>query len=110
MESPRALTADEIKKSLSKLEGWSGDTNGLKKTLVFETFLGCMKYMNACVEGIEKRDHHPVWINKYNSLDINLDTFDVGHKITQKDIDLALHFEEVLQRLGRDCGYMKEDR
>jgi pterin-4a-carbinolamine dehydratase len=54
--------------------------------------------MQACADGIDQRDHHPVWCNKYDSLDIHLDTFDASHRVTRRDIDLAEFLESMLQK------------
>ena len=105
MSLPKPLKAGEIKSALLELKGWTGDKNRLKKTLRFEDFLGAMKYMQACVDGIDEREHHPVWTNKYNTINIHLDTLDVGHKVTQKDIDLARYLESVLEQGEGKFGY-----
>ena len=102
---PKLLEPSEIETALSRLNGWSGDQHGLKKTVAFKDFQGAMRFMQACVKGIEKRDHHPVWCNRYNSVDIHLDTADAGHRVTEKDIDLAGFFESILSESGQDFGY-----
>lgn len=56
------------------------------------------------MEGIEERDHHPVWSNKYNSLDIHLDTFDAGHRVTKKDVDLAEFLNSMLDKFQSGSG------
>ncbi len=91
------LEPAEIEAALAHLQGWSGDQHGLKKTIKFRSFRAAMQFMQACVEGIDQRDHHPVWCNKYDSLDIHLDTFDAGHRVTAKDIDLAQFLDSVLR-------------
>jgi len=63
--------------------------------------------MQACVEGIEQRNHHPVWCNKYDSIDIHLDTFDAGHRVTNKDVDLAEFLDSVLNESGQLFGYKR---
>ncbi len=93
----KPLEPAEIEAALSKLQGWSGDEHGLKKIIKFRDFRAAMHFMQACIEGIEQRDHHPVWCNKYDSVDIHLDTFDAGHRVTSKDIDLAKFIDSVLR-------------
>ena len=44
--------------------------------------------MTAAAILIEKRNHHPEWLNVYNRVSVNLTTHDSGG-ITQKDVDLA---------------------
>ena len=86
---PRPLEAGEIQAALANLPGWSGDQNGLEKTFVFADFRAAMSFMHACVEGIESRDHHPSWCNRYKSVEVQLNTGEAGHRVTERDIDLA---------------------
>lgn len=109
MAVPAELSADDVVAALRQLPGWSGDVHGIKRHLVFEEFRGAMAFMQSCVEEIEMRNHHPVWTNKYNSLDIHLDTFDVGHKVTAKDIELATFFSEVLATSGSKFGLVEDE-
>ena len=104
LDLPTALTPDEITAALMDLPGWSGDERGLERRLVFEEFAGAMRFMQLCVEGIESRNHHPVWKNKYNSLEIHLDTFDIGNRTSRKDVDLAAFFNEMLEKHGDEVG------
>jgi 4a-hydroxytetrahydrobiopterin dehydratase len=99
----RPLSAVEVTEALSRLPGWSGGENGIEKQIKFASFRDVIEFMHACVAGIDQRDHHPVWCNKYDSLEIHLDTFDAGHKVTQRDIELALFLESVLQK-GQKAG------
>ena len=99
--SLKPLEPIEIEAALKNLQGWSGDQNGLKKTVKFHDFHAAMHFMQACIEGIEQRDHHPVWCNKYDSIDIHLDTFDAGHRVTAKDVDLAKFMDSVLREVTR---------
>lgn len=92
------LAPAEIEQALSRLPGWSGNENGLEKKIKFSSFRKAIDFMHSCADGIDRRDHHPVWCNKYDSLEIHLDTFDAGHKVTARDIDLAEFLESVLQK------------
>ncbi|MFL6464489.1 MAG: 4a-hydroxytetrahydrobiopterin dehydratase [Bryobacteraceae bacterium] len=104
---PRSLEATEIETALSKLKGWSGDQHGLKRKLIFGDFRGAMKFMQACIEGIEERDHHPAWCNTYNSVDIQLNTHDAGNRVTGKDLDLAEFIDSILSDGQQDFGYLR---
>ena len=97
----RPLAAREIQEALARLPGWSGDEHGIEKKVKFASFRDAIEFMHASAGGIDERDHHPVWCNKYNSLEIHLDTFDAGHRVTQRDIDLAQFLESVLQKMPK---------
>lgn len=103
---PGPLNKHELMNALESLPGWQGDENGLERDLKFKDFRGAVLFMQACVDGIEKQDHHPVWTNKYNSVHIHLDTFDAGHKVTQNDVDLARFFNSILNSRGQEFGFV----
>jgi 4a-hydroxytetrahydrobiopterin dehydratase len=106
--SPR-LTSTEIEAALERLPNWTGDEHGLRRRLVFEEFRGVIDFMHACVDEIERRNHHPVWTNKYNSLDITLNTFDVGNRVTSHDVELARFLDSVLTESGVRFRFMSEE-
>ena len=103
------LTAEEINTALHSLSGWSGNEKGLERRLEFEDFRGAMNFMQACVEDIERLNHHPVWTNKYNGIDIHLDTFDIGNFVTELDINLARAIDRILAERGREFGLLDHD-
>jgi 4a-hydroxytetrahydrobiopterin dehydratase len=104
---PKPLKTAEIEAALSILEGWSGDQQSLKRKLVFKEFRGAMKFMQACIEGIEERDHHPNWCNTYNSIEVHLNTHSAGHRVTEKDINLAEFIDSVLRANRAEFGYLR---
>lgn len=44
----------------------------------------------------EKADHHPLWTNVYNKVEIWLSTHDAGNTITAKDRKLAENIDKLL--------------
>ncbi len=103
-EELKPLDSAAVTEALRGLSGWTGDEHGLKRTITFRDFRAAIAYMDACVEGIEERDHHPVWSNTYKSLDIHLDTFDAGHRVTKKDVDLAEFLNSMLDKFQPEPG------
>ena len=63
--------------------------------------------MQACIEGIEARDHHPAWCNTYNSVDVQLNTHSAGNRVTEKDVNLAEFIDSVLREGGQEFGYVR---
>ena len=43
----------------------------------------------------EKMNHHPIWSNMYNKVNITLCTHDEGYTITEKDRKLANAIDKV---------------
>lgn len=45
--------------------------------------------MSEVAEIAEDLDHHPLWTNSYNTVEIWLSTHDAGDVVTEKDWQLA---------------------
>jgi 4a-hydroxytetrahydrobiopterin dehydratase len=105
MPAPKPLTAEEIKTALADLPGWKGTENGLERKLGFRGFNEALQFMQACAAGIDRLDHHPTWTNTHRWVEIHLDTYDSGHKVTASDVALARHIEAVLKEKGAGLGY-----
>jgi 4a-hydroxytetrahydrobiopterin dehydratase len=45
----------------------------------------------------EKQEHHPEWINVYNTVSILLSTHDAGDVITEKDRKLAASIDRLVE-------------
>ncbi len=75
---------------LSQLPGWSLDPEAvaISRHLEFADFNEAFGFMARVALIAERRDHHPVWSNSYNVVDVTLTTHD-AHGLTMKDIELA---------------------
>jgi 4a-hydroxytetrahydrobiopterin dehydratase len=91
----RALSKDEIRGALATLSGWTGDEGALRKRYQFDDFPGAMRFMQRCIEGIERLNHHPSWTNTYNTVDVVLNTHDLGGKVSELDVELARHLDQM---------------
>jgi 4a-hydroxytetrahydrobiopterin dehydratase len=99
------LTDEAIRQRLRTFPGWTGDPSGLNRTLRFGSFGQAIAFMQACVPGIDRLDHHPVWRNVYHRVEIHLDTADLGHVVTERDFALAAWIDEVLAARGAALGF-----
>ena len=68
---------------------WQEVNNKLYKKFVFKNFVEAFAFMTQVAMTAEKMDHHPLWTNVYNTVEIWLSTHDEGDIITQKDRALA---------------------
>ncbi len=107
--SMEPLGEDAIRAALRGLPKWSGNARGFERKLEFEDFRGAMNFMQACVEAIERLNHHPVWKNKYNTVDVHLDTFDAGNVVTELDVKLARTLDSILAERGQEFGLVEHD-
>lgn len=74
---------------------WKLTDNKLHINIEFKTFKDCFNFMNIIAIESEKFNHHPIWTNEYNKLDIKLFTHDKG-KITDLDFKLAKVIDDLL--------------
>ena len=68
---------------------WTEKNNSLHATLKFKDFVTAWTFMTEVAMTAEKLNHHPIWTNIYNTVDITLNTHDAGNIITEKDHTLA---------------------
>ena len=83
---------------------WIVEDNKLKRSFVFENFIHAWGFMNSVALIAEKMNHHPLWLNVYNKVEIELSTHDAGNTVTQKDIDLAKAMEGNLKIIEAQGG------
>ena len=50
--------------------------------------------MNEVAPGCDIAIHHPRWENLWRSLRVWLTTWDIGHRISDRDIQLAKYFDK----------------
>ncbi len=68
---------------------WQEKNNQLYKKFQFKNFSEAFAFMARVALAAEKMDHHPLWTNVYNTVEIWLSTHDAGDIITEKDRTLS---------------------
>ena len=68
---------------------WEEKENKLYKKFEFKNFSEAFAFMTRVALAAEKMDHHPLWTNVYNKVEIWLNTHDAGDVVTDKDKKLA---------------------
>ena len=68
---------------------WEEKNNTLYKKFEFKNFSEAFAFMTRVAIEAEKMNHHPLWTNVYNKVEIWLSTHDAGDIITDKDKKLA---------------------
>lgn len=74
---------------------WTEQNNSLYRKFEFKNFSEAFAFMTRVAMIAEKMDHHPLWTNVWNSVEIWLSTHDAGNVITEKDRKLAAAIEEL---------------
>ena len=68
---------------------WEKKENSLYRKFEFRNFSEAFAFMTRVAFIAEKMDHHPLWTNVYNTVEIWLSTHDAGDIVTDKDHKLA---------------------
>ena len=75
---------------------WIEENNRLKKIFKFKDFSEAFSFMTRVALVAEKMDHHPYWINVYNTVEIQLSTHDAGDIVTDKDRKLSKAIDQLI--------------
>jgi 4a-hydroxytetrahydrobiopterin dehydratase len=68
---------------------WQETDNKLYRKFQFKNFSEAFAFMTRVAIEAEKMNHHPLWTNVYNNVEIWLSTHDAGDIVTEKDHKLA---------------------
>ena len=68
---------------------WEEKDNKLYRKFKFKDFPEAFAFMTKVALAAEKMDHHPLWTNVYNTVEIWLNTHSEGDIVTDKDRKLA---------------------
>ncbi|MBS1655876.1 MAG: 4a-hydroxytetrahydrobiopterin dehydratase [Bacteroidetes bacterium] len=75
---------------------WQEVDNKLHRQFSFRNFSEAFGFMTRVAIEAEKMNHHPLWTNVYNKVDIWLSTHDAGDIVTDKDHQLAKKIDALL--------------
>jgi len=64
---------------------------------MFSNFSEAFAFMTRVALEAEKADHHPLWTNVYNKVEIWLNTHDAGDVVTDKDKQLAKAIDAIFK-------------
>ena len=68
---------------------WTEQDNKLYSKFQFKDFSEAFAFMTRVALAAEKMDHHPLWTNVWNTVEIWLSTHSAGDVVTDKDHKLA---------------------
>lgn len=75
---------------------WTEQNNKLYRKFTFADFSEAFAFMTKVAIEAEKANHHPVWTNVWNRVEIWLSTHDAGDIVTEKDHALARAIDALL--------------
>jgi len=73
---------------------WKEENNKLYRKFTFKSFSEAFAFMTRVALEAEKMDHHPLWTNVYNQVEVWLSTHDAGDIVTDKDRELAKRMDK----------------
>lgn len=76
---------------------WNESDSALRRTFQFKDFSAAFSFMTRVALAAEKMNHHPLWTNVYNKVDIVLNTHDAGNTVTDKDRNLASAIDKIFK-------------
>ena len=89
------LGSDEVATALAHLSGWSGDVEGIERSVTAATFLDGIRLVAEVAHVAEQADHHPDIDIRWRTVTFRLSTHSAGG-VTEKDITLARQINELI--------------
>lgn len=80
---------------------WKETNNKLEARFEFRDFGEAFAFMTEVAFQSEKLNHHPVWKNSWNIVEIVLTTHDEGDTITEKDQRLAGEIDRLYKKYSK---------
>ena len=75
---------------------WKEADNKLYRKFEFADFSEAFAFMTRVALAAEKMNHHPLWTNVYNTVEVWLSTHDAGDIVTEKDKKLAEKIDKLV--------------
>jgi 4a-hydroxytetrahydrobiopterin dehydratase len=76
---------------------WKEENNKLYRKFEFKNFSEAFAFMTRVALVAEKMDHHPMWTNVWNTVEVWLSTHDAGDVVTDKDHQLAKKIDAIVK-------------
>ena len=80
----------------SPATAWKEDGNRLYRKFTFKDFSAAFAFMTRVALEAQTMDHHPLWTNSYNVVEIWLSSHDAGDIVTEKDHRLSKKIDALL--------------
>jgi len=95
MPRPTRLSADELDAALADLPLWSGDADGIRRTVELPSFRDAVTAITRIADVAEELDHHPDVDLRWRTLHLALVTHSAGG-VTANDLELARRIDALL--------------
>ena len=95
MPRPPRLSPDELSAALSELPLWSGDVDGLHRSVELPNFRAAVDAIVSIADVAEEMDHHPDVDLRYRTLHLTLVSHSAGG-VSELDLQLARRIDQLL--------------
>ena len=95
MDKPKILTKRELSRIMPRLAGWKLANDKLSRTFEFQDFVESLSFVNSLVVYFQTIDHHPDVRIAYGEVTFELTRYDVGGKVTDRDVEAAKKISSV---------------
>ena len=95
MPRPPRLDADAVARALADLPLWSGDADGLRRTVELPSFRDAVAAIVAIADVAEAMDHHPDVDLRWRTLHLVLVSHSAGG-VSELDLELARRIDALL--------------
>ena len=95
MPRPPRLSPDELTAALRDLPQWSGDADGIRRTVQLPAFRDAVAAIVAIADVAEEMDHHPDIDLRYRTLHLTLVSHSAGG-VSRLDLELARRIDALL--------------
>jgi 4a-hydroxytetrahydrobiopterin dehydratase len=89
------LSPDELSTALADLPLWSGNADGLRRSVELPTFRDAVAAIGRIADVAEEMDHHPDVDLRWRTLHLTLATHSAGG-VTGNDVELARRIDALL--------------
>ena len=95
MPRPPRLSPDAVARRLTDLPLWSGDAEGLRRTIDLRSFRDAVAAIVAIADVAEAMDHHPDVDLRWRTLHLALVSHSAGG-VSELDVELARRIDALL--------------
>ena len=95
MPRPPRLSDDDLAAALPGLPLWSGDGDGLRRTVELPSFRDAVAAIVSIADVAEEMDHHPDVDLRWRTLHLSLVSHSAGG-VTELDLELARRIDALL--------------
>lgn len=97
------LSADDVSKALTELDGWSGDAKAITRSVKAPSFQAGIRLVDAVAEIADGMDHHPDIDIRWTTITFACATHSKGG-VTENDLTLARCIDDLARDVLSSSG------